>query len=47
MEEIMSRQFGAIIVGVVIAVAVIYALFDRRVSFRELAATPPAAHSVN
>jgi hypothetical protein len=31
----MSRQISAIVVGVAVAIAVIYAVFDERVSFRK------------
>jgi hypothetical protein len=30
----MSRQIGVVLIGVVLAVAVIFALFDERVSFK-------------
>jgi hypothetical protein len=43
----MRRQIGAVIFGVKVAVAAIYAVFDQRVSFREFVASSPATQSHN
>jgi hypothetical protein len=31
----MSRQIGVVIIGVIVALALIFAIFDERVSFKE------------
>jgi hypothetical protein len=41
----MRRQIASVIFGVLIAVLVIYALFDQRVSFRNIVAVAPAPQS--
>jgi hypothetical protein len=41
----MSRQVSAIVIGVIIAVAAIYALFDERVSLRNAGLTSQVAQS--
>ena len=43
----MRRQITAIVVGVMVAVAVIYALFDQRVSVRNLFASAPISQHSN
>jgi hypothetical protein len=37
----MRRQITAVIVGIIVAVVVIYAVFDQRVSFRSIVAAVP------
>jgi hypothetical protein len=43
----MPRQIAAVMVGSIIAVVVIYALFDERVSFKKIVATSPTVQSHN
>ena len=43
----MRRQLAAIVFGVIVAVAVIYAVFDQRVSVRNLLANAPTAQQSN
>ena len=43
----MRRQLAAIVLGVVVAVAVIYAVFDQRVSVRNLFASAPSTQHSN
>jgi hypothetical protein len=43
----MRRQLAAIIFGVIVAVAVIYAVFNQRVSVRNLAANAPSTQHSN
>jgi hypothetical protein len=43
----MRRQLAAIFFGVIVAVAVIYAVFDERVSVRNLFANAPTTHQSN
>jgi hypothetical protein len=40
MEADMRRKFAAVVVGIVVAVAVIFAVFDERVSFKSVASLP-------
>jgi hypothetical protein len=40
-EADMRRQITAVIVGIIVAVVVIYAVFDQRVSFRSIVAAVP------
>ena len=40
-EADMRRQITAVIVGIIVAVVVIYAVFDQRVSFRNIVAAVP------
>jgi len=42
----MRRQLFAVCIGIVVAVGVIFALFDKRISFRSMYVSS-AAHSVN
>jgi hypothetical protein len=42
----MGRQVGVIVLGVVIAVGVIYALFDERISFSSPSYRAPATQDV-
>jgi hypothetical protein len=44
-EADMRRQITAVIVGIVVAVVVIYAVFDQRVSFRNIVAAVPGIQS--
>lgn len=41
----MRRQITAVIVGIIVAVVVIYAVFDQRVSFRNIVAAVPGIQS--
>ena len=41
----MRRQITAVIVGIIVAVVVIYAVFDQRVSFRSIVAAVPDIQS--
>ena len=41
----MRRHLAAIVFGIIIAVAVIYAVFDQRVSFRNIVAAVPGIQS--
>ena len=43
----MRRQLAAIVFGVIVAVAVIYAVFDQRVSVRNLFANAPTSQHAN
>ena len=43
----MRRQITAVIVGIIVAVVVIYAVFDQRVSVRSLFANAPSTHQSN
>ena len=43
----MRRQIGAVIFGVIVAVAVIYVVFDQRISFQKIVASSPATQSHN
>ena len=43
----MRRQFAAIVFGVIVAVAVIYAVFDQRISFRNMMANAPTTQHSN
>jgi hypothetical protein len=43
----MRRQLVAIVFGAIVAVAVIYALFDQRVSVRNLFASAPVSQQSN
>jgi hypothetical protein len=44
-EADMRRQITAVIVGIIVAVVVIYAVFDQRVSFRNIVAAVPGIQS--
>ena len=44
---VMRRQLAAIVFGVIVAVAVIYAVFDQRVSVRNLFANAPSSQQSN
>jgi hypothetical protein len=46
-ETEMRRQLAAIVFGVIVAVAVIYAVFDQRVSVRNLLVTAPSTQQSN
>ena len=43
----MRRQIAAIFFGAIVAVAVIYAVFDQRVSVRNLFANAPSSQQSN
>ena len=45
-ENAMYRQIAAVVLGVVLAIAVIYAVFDERVSFRTGAEKSQVTQSV-
>jgi hypothetical protein len=46
-EVEMRRQLAAIVFGAIVAVAVIYAVFDQRVSVRNLFANAPSTQQSN
>ena len=43
----MRRQITAVTVGIIVAVVVIYAVFDQRVSVRNLLANAPSTQQSN